>query len=212
LSDQQSVQVQREWYLCGTTVVVFCGAFGTDGLYRIVASPAARWEFCPIGTRLWDWYHQAAFYAHRAEPTRALDHPELPPLPAGWPPDPATTRLDETESSVHAQPGGAIWRVVERAGGELPVFIVLEEDTYETALGDGCFRDFRAAFYDESAARAAAAKTTGTHQQRHLRRAWLRIEAGELQLTIAAKDHTPFDHVTLADVCKALVPDATSPA
>jgi hypothetical protein len=210
LSHPQSVQANREWYLCGTTLVVFCGTLGGDGLYRIVEDPAVRWEYCPVGTRLWDWYHQAAFFAHRAEPTRAVDHPELPPLPTEWPPDPAITRLDEAERSVHAQPGGAVWRVVERAGGELPVFIVLEEDTYETSAGDGCFRDFRAAFYEESAARESAANVTGTHEKRHLRRAWLRIEAGELELNVAAEDRTPFDHVTLADVCNALVRDATS--
>lgn len=201
---------KREWYVCGTTIVVFCGAGGGDGVYRFRENTEARWEFCPAGTRLWDWYHQAVFYAHRAEPAQALDYSALPPLPAQWPADPAITLLDEEQRSAHARPGSTVWAAVERAGGELPVFIVLEEDIYETTFGDGCFRDFRTACYEESAARSAAAEISTPNRAAHLRRGWLRLEAAELQLSMAAEDRSVFDHVTLAEVCNALADQGRS--
>jgi hypothetical protein len=193
---------QRDWYVCGQTVVVFCGTLGGDGLYRFVASDGAHWEYCPVGTRLWDWYHQAAFFAHRAEPTSAARHSDLPPLPGDWPPASSITRHDET--SPHAEPGGALWLAVERRGGILPIFIVLEEDTYETTFGDGCFRDFHGAYGDEQAALAAAATLATPHRTAHLRHAWLRLAERELTLVVAPEETTPFDQLTLAQVCEDL--------
>ncbi len=194
----------RDWYECGANIVVFCGTLGSDGLYRISSAGDSGWEFCPVGTRLWDWYHQAAFNAHRAQPTTVDDHPRLPPLPSVWPPEASITVLDAKRRSVHEQVGSAVWVAVERAGGKLPVTIVLKEDGYETSFGDGCFRDFHTACIDEAMARTLAAQVSASGLLAHVRRGCLETEAGELRLTMADQDRTPFDHVTLADVCDAL--------
>jgi hypothetical protein len=196
--------LERSWYECGGAVIVFCGPLGGDGVFRIFPDgDDARWEFCPAGSKLWDWYHQAVWNTHKADPTSLAAHDDLPPLPSEWPPSAAITLNDPAEpSSKHAAHGTPLWTKVEAAGGRLSIFVVLEEDLYESAFGDGCLRDFRAAFFDEAPARALALELSGEHRAAHVRHASL--GRGERELTLVIDERSPFDHATVAEVCDSL--------
>jgi hypothetical protein len=200
--------MKHAWYqLDDAVVLVFCGTTGIEGIFRIFPGRAdPHWEFCPPETTAWDWYHQAAYAGgHRADECDAKEWAQLPPLPQGWPPAAEIVVHDPPEpEAVEARRGGRLWDAVERAGGVLEVFVVLYEDRYESIFGDGNFYDFRDAFFAEAAARACVEELQAQYSRGHLRRGCLRAGGERLTLDIPHAERSPFDHLTLAEVCAAL--------
>jgi hypothetical protein len=197
----------REWYQLDDdgVVVVFCGFYGFDGAFRIFPRQDPKWEFCPPGTRAWDNYHQAAFLRGRYERRDPADCADLPPLPESWPPPADIVVHDPPEPyAFEGRPGSRLWNLVERRRGGLEVFVVLEEDPYETAVGDGIFYYFQDAFFGEPSARTRGEELNARGMRGHVRKGWLRATGNRLMFEIPEAERSPFDHLTLAQVCDAL--------
>ncbi|MEK7467934.1 MAG: hypothetical protein AAB074_11010 [Planctomycetota bacterium] len=189
------------WFTLGTYLLAFCGKGGDQGVYRLLRNkPGAKWEYCPPMTREWDIYHQAAFRGSKADAANPSRLENIPVLPSTFPP-PHRIWVDHPPRVETPRSSGESWREVIEAGGELQVWIVLEEDTYETHHGDGCFREFSGAFRTAADAKKAASRSA-LHP--HIRKARLVVKADQLSLVIDSAESTHFDHVTLKQVCDAL--------
>lgn len=142
--------------------------------YLVLPPRGKAWEWVPAESDEWSALDQRIFRQGRATEL-AGPPPSAPPLPA---PGPAH-RKDDPDALGRWAEDGALLRWVEQAPGKRRVvYLVLQEDPYETNFGDGLFRDPVACFADESAAR-----THPLHAElkRHLRRIELRIDSGRLQ-------------------------------
>jgi hypothetical protein len=197
------------WFQLGNCLLAFCGKGGDQGVFRLLRNkPGSKWEFCPPRTREWDSYHQSAFRGSRADTVHRAKLDNVPPLPSTFPP-PRRIWVGEPPRDEAPRSRDNFHRAVVEAGGEIPLWIVLEEDTYETYYGDGCFREFSGAFRTEEEARKAAA-AAALHT--HIRKARLVAKGDHLSLVIPATDKTHFDHVTLKQVCDALAGTARKKA
>ncbi len=145
------------WYRSEDLILGFCGSWGDQGVYRCWLGPSAEWQFCPPETETWDYYHQMVFRQHRAGCCNFSDiADEVPSLPAEFPPPAKYHVKDPSEESLlDVLPGNRLVKKICAAPEKrLPVYVVLREDIYETAFGDGVFRDFESAHLDEEAAKA----------------------------------------------------------
>lgn len=122
---------------------------GYEALFKYAdpAKPDGTWELLEYGSPRWDQVHQMIYRNGRLEEADPADVARLPPLP---PIPPRSDRSRESyflpEQPVRAAEYPALTATLRARGGSLPVYLVLLEDPYETSFGDGCYRDFEAAF------------------------------------------------------------------
>lgn len=185
------------------------GFLGTGGVWRNFLGSGHDWRFCPTGSEAWDWYHQKVFRQSKAEPcdwTEIADR--LPPVPDGVPPPEKYHLRDPPEpEALQAQSGSKLFQHAAAAGGRLPVYVVLYEDCYESIFGDGVFRNFDSAFFDESTADAyiAAKMDKVAPESRdlvayHVRPMHLEVSGGSLVMNTDGAQLSPFDHFTLSQI------------
>jgi hypothetical protein len=169
---------------------------------------------------------------------------EVPSLPAEFPPPAKYHVKDPSEKSLlDALPGGELVRRVRRvlpgnrlfkkicAAPErrLPVYVVLREDTYESALGDGVFRYFESAHPDEEAAKAHIDQYCSSKKrfmlytrkvyltlsvgslaldtedsEPYIRKVYLTLSVENLALDTEDSNLSPFDHFTKAQIVSDL--------
>jgi len=139
------------------SIVIFLGERGGSGVLRLRDDGA--WNFYNPGSQEWDYFHQLVYRNFKAQ---ALAPEELarrgivlPDLDAyvrqavfvEWPKNfDGDISFDRVNTAVL----GAL--LVKNS--PIAIFLVLSEDLYESAFGDGVARDAEAAFWDETAARA----------------------------------------------------------
>ncbi len=132
-------------------------AFGDGGLLRWNGS---AWERFKHGTVVWDAIHQAVYRNHRA---MTMTPAELerrgipsPPLDLLRGPVESVAWSDNFRSSLPlaGMPGPLLARLRSLPGTRATVYLILEEDEYESGLGDGRFLYPRAAFLDEPSAKS----------------------------------------------------------
>jgi len=210
-----------EWYRDEDLILGCCGPFGGLGIYRHRIGGGGGWEFCPPETRAWDGHHQWIYLQGRA--VRCELPSGVPPLPASFPPSRDSWIADPPERlSPSAEPGSPVFERVRSAPGcRLRVFVVLREDAYESAFGDGIFRYFDSAHLDRAAAesRIAARKASDDDSRPsaqlpyryHLREADLVITDGRVRIDASTSERSPFDHFTAGEVCDDLGKGALSP-
>lgn len=157
----------------------------------------------------------------------------VPSLPAEFPPPARYHVKDPVEKSLlDALPGGELVRRVRRVlpgnrlfkkicaapEGRLPVYVVLREDIYETAFGDGIFRDFESAHLDEAAAKAYIQQqqpgmtiksfnppeTRSVHDNHYIRKVYLTESGWTLALDTTDCDLSPYDHFTKKQIVRDL--------
>ena len=191
-----------------------CGLQGFDGIYRLFLGSGRDWEFCPNGTKAWDWYHQLVFLKGGAKPCDpwALGDP-VPPIPESFPPPERYIVRDPPEPEApRATRGSSVFECIAAAPrGRLRVYVVLYEDLYETRFGDGTFRDFSAAFFEEEAAQAyitsktqAASAESRKLMEFHVRTVGLEARGGALVFDGESAGSSPFDHFNLQQVTNSL--------
>ena len=199
-----------EWYRTDNDLILgFCGKKGHIGVYRYWLNRSDDWEFCPAGTKLWDRYHQMVYWQGRADPCTVKElKGEVPPLPRKFPPPTRYHITDPPEQETpNALAGSKLYeRVNSVPDKRLAVYVVLMEDRYETVLGDGCFRNFESAFFDESSAQSHIENDFEPHEfiEFHIRK--VHLVAGENGVVLDTKGAkiSPFDHFTLQQVCDDL--------
>lgn len=119
------------------------GPFACNGLFEWQDSKGQWVQINRNGDR-WNFLHQMIFYAQRVHriPENEVGQafPQLPEPPPG--PEPLSemeVRRRATEFPVNRFPKVAAWLESQEVS-EKYVFVILQEDEYETLLGDGCFR------------------------------------------------------------------------
>jgi hypothetical protein len=132
----------------GGQVIAFLGAMGGDGL--LIWRDDRGWEFHEPNSLAWDSQHQATYRNSRSTPTdeAGLQARGIPwPDPATWP---RTSRQwkDNFVSAIPFSPALESALGALAGGATLPVHLILFEDRYETAFGDGKFLYPHAAFWD----------------------------------------------------------------
>ena len=211
------------WYRSENLILGFCGSSGMRGVYRFWLGQSDNWQFCPSETKDWDYYHQMVFRQHKAENCEFSDIAgEVPTLPAEFPP-PARYHVKDPsgKSLLELLPGGALVRMTRRVlpgsglfkkvcaapEGRLPVYVVLQEDIYESALGDGIFRNFESAHLDEQAARTHIDQYQYQPDEKtefYIRTVYLIVSGWTLALDTRNCDLSPYDHFTKKQVVRDL--------
>jgi hypothetical protein len=181
------------------------GPMGGTAIFRLYEG-VREWEFLIPESPTWDDAHQRIYRNFRVTALRADELstplPPLPPIPRG--PFP--------EWKEYFLPKGALLRVSEyptvarlfkeRNASAVTLFVVLVEDVYETAFGDGEFHYFDDVhLFEEDATRDMESKKQ-EWQRFHLRPVTIALE-GE---TIGFPDWRPmlFDRYEPAKVLSAL--------
>lgn len=196
------------------TVVAFA-----DGAERglLVFRAGSGWSVFPRGGTDWDAYHQLVHRQHRATRLTREDLAQrgipLPPTdriaatPAVAWQDGFAARLD-----FRSVPATVLEEVRSRPGGEASVHLVLFEDLYETAFGDGRFLYPETAFWDEAAALAFLRRKLDEEARRprdevgrsYTRKAIrLRVDASRGVL-FAELGIGEYEHYSLVDVVRLL--------
>ena len=132
----------------GEVVIAFLGIMGSDGL--LIWRGGKGWEFHAPNSRAWDAQHQGTYRNSRSTPIgeAALRARGIP-----WP-DPAaysSTSLQWKDNFASAVASSAVHEsalVILADGAVHSVHLILYEDRYETAFGDGKFLYPHAAFWD----------------------------------------------------------------
>ncbi len=142
----------------GTVVAFADGADGAGG-GLLVFRAGSGWSVLPRGGTDWDAYHQLVHRQHRAARLAPED------LARRGIPAPPTDRLAATPAvawrdgfaarlDLRDVPAPVLGELRSRPRREASVHLVLFEDLYETAFGDGRFLYPEAAFWDDAAALA----------------------------------------------------------
>ncbi len=189
------------WCRTETLILGFCGPWGAQGVYRFWLGQSGEWEFCPPETKAWDFYHQMAFRQHKVEHCKFSDIvDEVPSLPAEFPPPAKYHVKDPSEESLlEVLPGNRLVKKICAAPERrLPVYVVLHEDTYESAFGDGVFRYFDSAHLDEEAAKAHIDRYYASKEwsELYIRKVYLAVSGWTLALGTEDSNLSPFDHFT----------------
>jgi hypothetical protein len=187
-----------------TDAIYAClGPMGGAAIFRL-HEPTREWEFLIPESPHWDDVHQRIYRNARvvglpADELTSL--PPLPPIPPGPFPEWKEYFLPKHPLRTSAYPAFAR-HVEEQRASVVTVFVVLLEDTYETAFGDGEFHYFRDVFVTEG----AAVRYAETHAEEwlrfHVRPVAIGVEGG----TIRFPHWRPqlFDRYELEEVLTAL--------
>lgn len=198
-------QAHPEYYLNDVTDMIYSpvGERGRKG-FLIAYHGATEWEHVQPGTDRWDALHQAIYsiFRHgRVDPKkRGIELPPLPELTE------EQTRYCSKAAIFMGQtfpaedyPGIALF-LQAAPGHELPVYVTLQEDLYESAQGDGTFRYFyEASIGGEPPFEGERTKGSHAYYVRNLR---LRLAEGSLHFT--AYELGVFDHHKPEQVLKYL--------
>lgn len=125
-----------------------CGGFFVRHGQTATSGP---WSFIVPGSLDWDAIHQDIYFAHHdldaCTPEITLALPPLPPVPA-------YTRINWKDNFepinpllVKNYPALVAW-LSTRADGQAYFWFILEEDRYETNLGDGEFLYFKGVVFE----------------------------------------------------------------
>lgn len=227
-------ELEIDWFRSEDLVLGFCSVAGNQGVYRFWLDHSDEWQFCPSETKNWDYYHQMIYRSCRGDACKFSDiADQVPSLPAEFPPPDKYHVKDRSEKSLlDALPGGELVGWVRRVlpgnrlfkkicvapEGRLPVYVVLREDLYETAFGDGVFRDFESAHLDEEAAKAFIQQqppgmtiqsydppeTRSVPDNRYIRKVYLTESGWTLALDTTDCDLSPYDHFTKKEIVRDL--------
>jgi hypothetical protein len=133
---------------------------------------------------------------------------KVPPVPRKLPPKAIrdTVDLPEKETPCRSVSKELFEKINTCPGRRLAVYIVLMEDTYETALGDGCFRHFESVFFDEESAQSHIENDLKPHEfiEFHIRKVHLLSSKNGVVLDTKNAKISPFDHFGLRQICEGL--------
>jgi hypothetical protein len=170
-----------DWYeLDSGAIVAVVLSGGPSGLF-ILPVNATSWGWYPVDTDGWDAAHQRIFRQHRADRLgKAPAH--VPPLPMSVP---ALLPIDRDDLGAMGANASLMKWVAAAPSLNRTAFVVLEEDSYESAVGDGVFRDFIGCFPTEDAALHCDIEPG---MQRHVRRIELSLDEGRITARAERQD------------------------
>jgi len=208
-----------ELYETDSEVVV---AFLSDGLLR--HDERAGWSFHPAGSLVWDSFHQGVYRNHRARRLTSadLERRGISPPPADhYSGAPAVAWKDQfnAEIPLSAVPPGVLEKLKEDGARERNVYLVLYEDVYETAFGDGCFLYPQAAFWTENDARIFLRLQLEKESERPKNEVGYKYSLKEIRLKTdeagqklsAALNIETYEHYSVEDVVRLLAGTPENP-
>ncbi len=191
--------------LLSDTVIAFIGELGSGGVLVYRESEKA-WEFHPQGSTTWSDFHQRVFRNHRAV---LIKEDELKrrgiqiPVPDDYADRPAMAWADNFRSELPLKTvPPSIVNAVSR--GKPTIYVVLEEDTYETFFGDGKFLYPVAAFWSDAEAVAYSTAHASEWSRHTVRPVRLEID-GQHDLLRASLELQLYEHIDLPNVVKLLL-------
>jgi hypothetical protein len=116
----------------GGVVLAFVGDRGSEGVCSFRAGEGT-WHYEPWGSKAWDAWHQEVYRNFRADVVDAPPVP-LPPLPEIT----AQSWASNFQPEAELRDGPLVEYVRDAQGGQITVFYVVQEDKYESLMGDGC--------------------------------------------------------------------------
>jgi hypothetical protein len=148
------------------------GPMGGGGMFRLRDAPHAAWEFLVPESPDWDAIHQMIFRNHRVTSISVENlpagMPNIPEVPPG--PFPEWTEYFAPKVKVRESEYTAVARLFKiRPGVVVSVFVVLFEDQYESAFGDGVFHYFQDVFLTREEAETFIERNAKEWTQYHLR-------------------------------------------
>lgn len=117
--------------------------YGGSGIYRLFADKLANgWDYLPPYSDAWDSSHQRIFRQHDAEivdpPALDFSFPDLPPIPD--PPEEGWKEYFRPKAYANTSDYYNLFKFLSgRDSKHITVYVVLEEDLYESMSGDGKF-------------------------------------------------------------------------
>jgi hypothetical protein len=200
-----------KWYRTDSDMILgFCNKGKWRGVYRCSMDGSNSWEFCREGTKEWDRYHQKVYWQGRASPITFSEFKDkAPPLPQKLPPEAirnVVVNLPEKEGPYSGAPDKLLHKIHACPGQRMPVHVVLMEDRYESALGDGIFRNFDSAFFDKNSAQSHIENDFEPNEfvQFQIRKLYLAAVGNGVILDTKDANISPFDHFSLRQVCDDL--------
>ena len=210
-----------DWHRTEHLVLGFCAGRGTQGLWRFWLGSSGEWEYFPYDTEKWNYYHQMIYWSQGGDACKFSDIvDQVPSLPAEYPPPDKYHVKDPVEDPV--VPNDDLLKEIGAAPEErLPVYVVLEEDPYETSFGDGIFRDFNSAHLDEEEAKAHIqfllrkpprmtiesndpTETRSIPARHYIRKVYLTLSGGTLTLDTKDCDCSPYDYFKIGQIATDL--------
>lgn len=211
-----------ELYETDSVVVAFLGSWGSEGLLSF--HERSGWTFHPAGSVVWDSFHQGVYRNHRATRLTSadLERRRIPPPPADqYSGVPAVAWRDQfnAEIALSAVPPGILDRLREDGTRQRSVYLVLYEDVYETAFGDGCFWYPQAAFWNEQEAQNSLRLRLAKESERpenelgyKYRLKEIRLRADETGQKLAATlEIETYEHYSVDDVVRLLAGKPENP-
>jgi hypothetical protein len=199
-----------EWYRTNSDLILgFCGKKGFGGVYCYWLDQSDTWEFFHAGTKEWDRFHQKVYWQGRADPIKFKELkgkvPPLPPKPSRNA-NPDVSALPGKKAPYTSATKELLDKITAYEGKRLPVYVVLMEDRYETAMGDGCFRYFESAYFDELSAQSHIENDVEQHELLgfHIRKVHLIATENGVVLDINGANISPFDHFGVQEICENL--------
>jgi hypothetical protein len=191
-----------------TDAVYACvGPMGVNAMFRL-SRPLANdvtWEFLVPSSPIWDAVHQRIYRNPRVEAVTAQEsEPPLPPLPdipRGPFPEWKEYFLPERPIDVSRYPSVGRFLRGQRKG-RVTVSVLLHEDRYETALGDGEFHYFQGVFLSGEEAQSYMDQNRGEWDVLHVRTMSIQLEHGKFTFP----DFSPerYDRYRAEEVLEAL--------
>lgn len=189
------------------TVYACAGPMAVNALFllRHPLASGRQWEFLVPNSPAWDEIHQRIYRNPRVEEVRPGEFPvPLPPLPeTPRGPFPQWKDYFLPQQPLHATRYPSVAGFFEAGKREMvTVFVVLYEDTYETALGDGEFHYFRDVFLTREDAQRYMDQNRKEWERLHLRPMAVQLD----HAAFVVPDFNPqlFDHYKVEEVLAAL--------
>jgi hypothetical protein len=156
------------------------GPMAGDALFVLRQPPAGEWEFLVPNSPAWDAAHQGIYRNSRVtavKPDFAAALPPLPEIPRG--PFPEWKEHFLPAKPIRAAKYPSVAGFVARASAATAtLFVVLYEDGYETAFGDGEFHYFKDVFVVREDAERLMDQKHGEWERLHLRSMTVKLDQG----------------------------------
>ena len=199
-----------EWYRTDSDLILgFLGKKGSRGVYRYWLNESDTWEFCHAGTKEWDRYHQKVYWKGDADPIKFNElKGKVPPIPRKLPPRaiPNVVDLPRKKAPYTSVTNELLEKINACPGSRTRARRASRPRAASAAFGDGCFRHFESAFFDETSAQSHIDNDCEQHELLwfHIRIVHLVASEDGVVLDTKGAKISPFDHFGLGQICDDL--------
>ena len=203
---------EYEIYEKGSLVVIFLGTMGMRGV--LIFREESGWEYEPTGSITWDSLHQEVYRNFKGDRLTEAGLKERGVTIPSFEQYEKQLRGIEWKDNFNSEtpasrvPAPVLQEIMRHEGQPVDAWLILEEDYYETALGDGKYLYPQAAFWSETEAKDQMEKG----EKNPAKREWYRYSLARVTLSldnskkkvVANLNIEPFQHYSIEDVVRLL--------